>query len=216
MLVIVPVMHRETVLHCWNVTANRNQLCFEWKWGFQVSILSGGLSTIYSQLCKIWIWETHSEGTNFAFLHASNHFFIQLLLLSAPFPKKYPVHCLDKINTTCLMPVWRYSLTPLLHTSMLHAHWMSLQASDLNLLIYLYFFHFHLVPLYLPPPCSLHSVVHVHESFYLLAWSLYLLTSLAPMAVILIAIYESQLRNLNVITSVSEAVSKIYEVFLLT
>ena len=54
----------------------------------------------------------------------------------------------------------------------------------------LLFFHYHLVPLYFPPLSNHHTVVHVHESFFLFAQSLYPLTS-TPLAVILLSIHES-------------------------
>ena len=44
----------------------------------------------------------------------------------------------------------------------------------------LYFFHYHLVPLFPTPPSSHHTVVHVHESFFLFAQSLHPLTSPHP------------------------------------
>ena len=41
----------------------------------------------------------------------------------------------------------------------------------------IFFYHYHLVPLYLPPPCNHHTVVHAHECFFHFAPSLHPLTS---------------------------------------
>ena len=68
-----------------------------------------------------------------------------------------------------------------------YCHWYRL---CLYFLIYNLYSIFHLVPLYLPPPSNHHTVVHVHESFFLFAQSLHPLTS-HPLAVILLSIYES-------------------------
>ena len=54
----------------------------------------------------------------------------------------------------------------------------------------LHFFHYHLVPLYPPPRHNHHTVVHVHESFFLFALPLHSLTS-PHLAVILLSICES-------------------------
>ena len=54
-------------------------------------------------------------------------------------------------------------------------------------LFLLYFFHYHLVPLYPHPPCIYHTVVHVHESFFLSAPPLYPLNSPLPLAIILLS-----------------------------
>ena len=41
----------------------------------------------------------------------------------------------------------------------------------------LYFFHYHLVSVYIPPPCNQHTVIQAHESFFLFAQSLQPITS---------------------------------------
>ena len=54
------------------------------------------------------------------------------------------------------------------------------------------FFHYHLALLYIPPLCSHHTVVHVHESLFLFfALSLHPLSSPRLIAVSLLSIYES-------------------------
>ena len=52
------------------------------------------------------------------------------------------------------------------------------------------FFHDHLDPLYTPRPTNHHTVVHVHESFFLFAHSLHPLT-FCPTSCHLFSIYES-------------------------
>ena len=51
------------------------------------------------------------------------------------------------------------------------------------------FFHYHCLPLYFPSN-NHHTVVHVHESFFLFAQSLHFLNS-SPLTVSLLSIYES-------------------------
>ena len=55
---------------------------------------------------------------------------------------------------------------------------------------YCIFFHYLLSPLYSPSPCNYYTVVHVHESFFLFAQSLYPLTCL-PRVVSLLSMYLS-------------------------
>ena len=54
---------------------------------------------------------------------------------------------------------------------------------------YCIFFHYHLVPFYPPPTCDHHTVVHVHESFFLFAQYPYHISSPA-LPVILLSINE--------------------------
>ena len=56
---------------------------------------------------------------------------------------------------------------------------------------YCMFFHYHLVPAIPPSPSNHHTVVHVQESFFVFAQSLYPLTQSHTLAVILLSIYES-------------------------